>query len=279
MMLPRSADRPRPFVSVAVTGGKGGVGKTSVVVNLAVALARLGRRVGILDADFTLGNVDVLLGLAPAAHIGHLLAGEKALRDIVVDGPMGVRIIPAGSGLRDLSSLTEAEWRRLGDALDELSSDLDFLLVDTAPGISPNVTDILDGAEHVLLVTSLEPTALVDAYALIKAVSQGGGPKELGILVNAARDEAEARLVFRQLELAVSRFLDRRLSDFGYVPYDQALREAVLVQRAVVEHWPQAAASRSFRQLAMRVAGLSPQGGSGLRIVPRPPRREISQCA
>jgi flagellar biosynthesis protein FlhG len=276
----------RTAATIAVTSGKGGVGKTSVVVNLAVALARLRNRVGILDADFGLGNVDVLLGLTPQSHVGHLLAGEKDIDEIVVPGPQGVRIIPAGSGLRQLTSLSEAQWLRLARGLDHLCRELDFLLIDTAAGVSDNVVELLLGAQRVLVVTSLEPSAMVDAYAVVKVLTAGDPTKEIAVLVNGARHGDEAEMVFKQLDLAAVRFLRRGLRYFGYVPFDPAVREAVLVQRPIVDHRPQSPASRCYRMLASKIAGLAPVGGPGLRLAaPGPDRRldragaEVQQCA
>jgi flagellar biosynthesis protein FlhG len=276
----------RGVVTVAVTSGKGGVGKTNVVVNLAVALARLRNRVAILDADFGLGNVDVLLGLTPAHHLGHLLVGQKAMEDIVVEGPLGIRVVPASSGLRELTALTPAQWQRLREGIDSLAASLDFLLIDTGAGISSNVVDLLAGSERVLVVTSLEPTAVVDAYAMIKVVTSFDAAKEIGVLINGARDAAEADLVYRQLEVAATRFLHRRLKSYGFVAQDPALRDAVLRQRALVDINPQAPASRCFKILASRVASLAPLGGPGLRLVPRLERAggrlagvEAPQCA
>lgn len=276
----------RGVVTVAVTSGKGGVGKTNVVVNLAVALARLRNRVAILDADFGLGNVDVLLGLTPTHHLGHLLVGQKAMEDIVVEGPLGIRVVPASSGLRELTALTPAQWQRLREGIDSLAASLDFLLIDTGAGISSNVVDLLAGSERVLVVTSLEPTAVVDAYAMIKVVTSFDAAKEIGVLINGARDAAEADLVYRQLEVAATRFLHRRLKSYGFVAQDPALRDAVLRQRALVDIDPQAPASRCFKILASRVASLAPLGGPGLRLVPRLERAggrltgvEAPQCA
>ena len=263
------AGRHRGPVALAVTSGKGGVGKTNVVVNLAVALARLRNRVAILDADFGLGNVDVLLGLAPPSHLGHLLTGQKPIDEIVIRGPQGVRVIPAGSGLRELTALTPAHWQRLNTGLAELAVDLDFLLVDTGAGISSNVTELLFGSDRVLLVTSLDPTAVVDAYALIKILTTNNPEKEIGVVINGAESPGEAELVFGQLDVAASRFLRRRLQSYGFIVQDPVLREAVLMQRAVVEHAPDAPASRCFRTLATRISSLAPLGGPGLRLVPR----------
>jgi len=254
---------------IAITSGKGGVGKTNVVINLAASLARLGHRVGILDADFGLGNIDVMLGLTPPYHLGHFLTGEKDIDEIVVEGPLGIRIIPAGTGIRALTALTPEQWRRLEIVIRRVSAGLDFLLIDTAAGISDNVVELLLLAERVVVVTSFEPTAVVDAYAVIKILTAADPNKELGLVVNAARDADDAGLVFRQLDIASSRFLRRGLRYYGFVVQDSAVRDAVLAQRPIVDHLPQAPASRCFRILASRVAGIAPGGGSGLRVVHR----------
>jgi flagellar biosynthesis protein FlhG len=284
-MASRPPAPPAHVVTLAVTSGKGGVGKTNVAVNLAVALARLRSRVAVLDADFGLGNVDVLLGLAPRRHLGHLLAGDAPIREVLVDGPCGVRIIPASSGLQELTALAPRHWDRLNAALAEIRDELDFLIVDTGAGISNNVIDVLTSVDRVIIVTSPEPTAIVDAYALLKVLTMVDPAKEVGVLVNAVRDSGEADLVFRQLEVAATRFLHRRLVAFGHVTKDPLVRECVLMQRPVVDVHPQAPASRCFRVLAARIASLAPLGGPGLRLVPRldrsdsPARLEASQCA
>jgi flagellar biosynthesis protein FlhG len=275
-----------PMVTLAITSGKGGVGKTNVVVNLAVSLARLRHRVVVLDADFGLGNVDVLLGLAPDTHLGHALSGEKTLREVMVEGPEGIHIIPASSGLRELTVLTPAHWERLESGLQAMAEDYDFLLVDTAAGIADNVIDLLATTDRVLIVTSPEPTAVVDAYAVIKVLNAHGVQKELGVLVNDARDADEASLVFRQLQVAAERFLNRRVQSYGFVAHDPAVRDAVCLQQPVVFQHPQSPASLCFRMLASRVASLRPLGAPGLKPVPRtaPPHvndadLEAPQCA
>jgi flagellar biosynthesis protein FlhG len=255
------------LVSIAITSGKGGVGKTNVAINLAVSLARLRHRVAILDADFGLGNVDVLLGLAPSAHIGHVLTGEKKIAEVLVAGPRGVQVIPASSGIAQLTALTGAQWDRLGEALDEIAEDFDYLIIDTGAGISGNVIDAIHIASRVLVVTSLEPTAVVDAYALIKLLTTSDPAQEIGLVVNNARDASEAQLVFAQLEVAASRFLKRRITYFGFIAHDPAIRDAALVQRPIVDHLPQSPASRCFRILASRLSGMVPQGATGLRLV------------
>jgi flagellar biosynthesis protein FlhG len=263
------SDAKPTMVTLSITSGKGGVGKTNVVVNLAVALARLRHRVVVLDADFGLGNVDVLLGLAPASHLGHVLSGDKSMREVIVEGPEGIHIIPASSGLRELTTLGETHWRRLEDGLRELALDYDFLLVDTAAGIADNVIDLLAMTDRVLIVTSPEPTAVVDAYAVIKVLTAHGVQTELGVLVNDAQNADEASTVFRQLQVAAERFLNRRVQSYGFVAHDPAVRDAVCLQQPVVFQHPQSPASLCFRVLASRVAGLRPLGAPGLKPVPR----------
>ncbi len=262
---------------LAITSGKGGVGKTNVVVNLAASLARLGHRVGIIDADFGLGNIDVVLGLTPAFHLGHCLSGERTLDEITVTGPAGIRIVPAATGIRALTSLTPEQWGRFESLIARIVADLDFLLIDTAAGISNNVIDLLALADRVLVVTSPEPAAIVDAYAMVKILTGGDFERELGIVVNSARDAEEAGLVYRQLDIATSRFLGRSLRFHGFVVQDPAVRDAVLGQRPVVEHLPQAPASGCFRVLAWRLAGgagsLSP-----LRLAYRTPAPQVDSA-
>jgi flagellar biosynthesis protein FlhG len=276
-------ERVPSFATVlAVTSGKGGVGKTNVTVNVGLSLARLGYRVGILDADFGLGNVDVMLGLTPQSHVGHVLIGEKRLAEIVMTGPLGIQVIPASSGLQAMTSMTASQRMRLRDVLDEFRRQLDFLLIDTAAGISDNVIETLCLAERVALVTSLEPSSVVDAYATAKVLTHTSPSTEIGVVVNGVRDGDEAGLAFKQLDVAASRFLGRTLRYYGFIAEDRAVRDAVLVQRAVVDHLPQAVASRCFRILASRLAGLG-RGPGGLRLAVGAAvssgSTEVSQCA
>ena len=254
---------------VAITSGKGGVGKTNVSINLAASLARRGYRVGILDADFGLGNIDVMLGLTPVYHLGHYLTGERTLDEIVIEGPLGIRIIPAGTGIRALTALTPEQWQRLAGVIEQLAVGLDFLFIDTAAGISDNVIELLLTAERVMVVTSFDPAAVVDAYAVIKILTAASPRKEVGVVVSAARDADEAELVFKQLDTAATRFLQRGLRYYGFIVNDPSVRDAVLMQRPVVDHVPQAPASRCFRILASRMAGSSPGTGPGLHIAYR----------
>jgi flagellar biosynthesis protein FlhG len=266
---------------LAIASGKGGVGKTHIAINLAVALQRMGHQVGLLDADFALGNVDVLLGLAPASHLGQVLDGTAALDDVVITGPGGLQIVPTGSGLQSLTSLSATYRSRLEQVVATLRSRLDFVIVDTAPGISDAVMHTLRMADRIAVVTSLEPAAVVDAYATAKVLATGPATPEIGIVVNAVQNGDDAIVAYRQLDVAASRFLGRSLRYYGFVADDPIVRESVLTQRAVVEHQPDARASRCFRILASRVAGLGPTPGQGLRLVSPPSTSvaEATRCA
>jgi len=265
-MTPQSTSTQKRATVLAVTSGKGGVGKTNLAINVSVALARLGHRVAIVDADFGLGNIDVMLGLTPNAHVGHILSGEKSLPDVMMEGPRGLTVVPAGSGLQPLTALTMPQRERLTLALEQARASFDFLVLDTATGISDNVIETLKLAEHVLLMTSLDPAALVDAYALAKVLWQASSTAEIGLVVNGVRDGMEGRLAFRQIDLAAARFLGHHLHYFGFIPDDPAVRESMLIQRPIVDHLPQSPASRCFRLLATRLATLS-AGPGGLRLL------------
>lgn len=260
-----AAPSHRSAAVIGITSGKGGVGKTAVAVNLAISLARRGHRVGLVDADFSLGKIGVMLGLTAVAHLGDVLRGERDIEETVITGPAGVRVVPAGTGLRDLTELDGDHWMRLADNLGRFRRDLDFLLIDTAAGISNNVVDLLTACSRVLVVTSPDPTALVDGYAVTKLVAHDAPETELGLLVNQTRSTEEGALVYRQLDTAVRRFLNRQLAYYGAIPRDPALGDAVRAQEALVDRLPQAPASRSFRLLASRLAGLGPVPPAQLR--------------
>lgn len=270
MSLTPHAGQRLPATRIAVTSGKGGVGKTSLTINLAVAMSRLGHRVGILDADFALGNIDVMLGLAPEEHLGAVLDGIKTIAQVAIDGPSGVRVIPAGSGVRALTALDEPRWSRLVTAIKDTSRDLDFLIFDTATGVSDNVLDVVLLADYVLVVTSYDPAAVVDAYAMIKLISANDRVKPIGVVVNSTRDAEEAGLVFRQISLAADRFLGRSLRYDGHVLEDRAVKDSVLQQRPLIGHESSGPASRCIRRLAYRLISARPSG-----IGPWPPQPAI----
>jgi flagellar biosynthesis protein FlhG len=238
---------------VAVTSGKGGVGKTNIVANLAVSLSEMGKKVVVLDADFGLANIDVLLGLAPRFHLGHVLFGSKTLTEVMVQGPNGIRIIPASSGLQRLSELTLAQRSFLVESFSHLDADTDYFLIDTAAGISRNVIHFLLASEEVIVVSVPEPTAIVDAYAVIKVILMEDPSKTIRVLINSSENATEAREVFRQINSVVKRFLNREVAFLGHVDRDPHVPQAVRSQVLVTHRFPDAPASRCIRSLAASI--------------------------
>ncbi|MEW6266653.1 MAG: MinD/ParA family protein [Thermodesulfobacteriota bacterium] len=251
----------RPVRVISVTSGKGGVGKTNVVTNLALALAKIGQQVLIWDADLGLANIDVLLGLKPEYNIQHLLNGEKTLREILVPGPAGVRIMPASSGIQELSHLGEGQKVRLLSELDEYDDALDFLLIDTGAGISSNVMYFNLAAQERIVVVTPEPTSITDAYALIKVMATRYNQKRFNILPNQVNGPKEAKSVYTLLAGVADKHLSSISLDYlGFIPRDEALPRSVRQQRAVVEAFPRAEASLKFTELANVILRLKPEG-------------------
>ncbi len=239
---------------LAVTSGKGGVGKTNVVANLAVSLSEIGKKVIVLDADFGLANIDVLLGLTPRFHLGHVLFGNKTLTEIMVQGPKGIRIIPASSGLQRLSELTTEQRNHLVENFANLDGDADYLIIDTAAGISQNVIHFLLAAHEVIVVSAPEPTAIVDAYAVIKILLAEDSSKVIHVLINSVQSETEAREVYTQINSVVNRFLNCQVAYLGHIERDSHILQAVRNQVLVTHLFPGAPASKCFRDLARAVA-------------------------
>ncbi|HET6470669.1 MAG TPA: MinD/ParA family protein [Pseudomonadales bacterium] len=242
-----------PVQVIAVTGGKGGVGKTNVSVNLGVALCRLGRRVTLLDADLGLANVDVLLGLKPRRNLSDVLAGNASLAEVVVPGPSGLRIVPAASGTQAMVRLGAREHAGLITAFSDIAHQMDVLIVDTAAGISDEVISFLRAAQEIVVVVCNEPTSITDAYALIKVLSTNYGIARVRVLANMVRTAQEGKSVFAKLLTVTERFLDVALEYAGMIPFDEHVRRAVQRQRAVVDAYPSAKASQAFMDLAREV--------------------------
>lgn len=246
----QGARRPRV---ITVTGGKGGVGKSSVAVNLAMTLAMGSDSVMLLDADMSLANVDVMLGLSPALHLGHLLDGQCDLDQLRVGAAHGLQVIPGCSGSRKLAQLNAAEHAAVIRAFDTLPAPPHYLVVDTAAGVSDSVALFAAAADDVLLVVCDEPTSLTDAYAQIKILRRDFHIQRFHMVASMVRNAAEARGLYEKLVKVTDRFLDVAIDFSGMVPHDDHLRHAIRRQTAVVDLWPHCPASLAFKQLAQQV--------------------------
>ena len=242
-----------PVQVIAVTGGKGGIGKTNVSVNLSLALAELGRRVVLLDADLGLANVDVLLGLKPKATLADVLEGKCDLRDVMIPGPGGIRVVPAASGAANMVSLSPQQHAGLIQSFSEVGDNIDVLIVDTAAGIGDSVVSFVRAAQEALVVVCDEPTSITDAYALIKLLNRDHGMTRFRILANMVNTPQEGRMVFAKLSKVTDRFLDVALQYVGAVPFDEAVRKSVQKQRAVYEAFPRSKAAMAIRAIAQKV--------------------------
>jgi flagellar biosynthesis protein FlhG len=241
-------NRPKVF---AITSGKGGVGKTNVVGNLAIACQRMGKRVLILDADLGLANIDIIFGINPKHNIEAVIKGEKELSQVIIKGPEGVSIIPSSSGVQELAHLTEGQKINLLNEFDILNNMFDILLIDTGAGISSNVIYFNLAAEERIIVVTPEPTSITDAYALIKVMFYQHGTKNFFLLLNMVKDEIEAKSVYQNLSRVIARFMGGISIDYaGFIPWDSLLQEAVSRREPVVCCYPEGASSNSFKELA-----------------------------
>jgi flagellar biosynthesis protein FlhG len=239
---------------IAVTGGKGGVGKTNVSLNVAVSLGEQGKRVLVLDADLGLANGDVMLGLRVEKNLSHVLSGECELDDILVTGPHGIKIVPATSGTQSMVDLKPAEHAGLIRAFSELRSEYDILIIDTAAGISDMVLSFSRAAQDVLVVVCDEPTSITDAYALIKLLNREHQVYKFKIAANMVRSLREGHELFAKLSRVTDRFLDVALELAAIIPFDENVRKSVRRQKAIVDAFPKSPAAIAYRTLAARIA-------------------------
>ncbi len=236
--------------TISVTSGKGGVGKTTLVCNLAYELAKTGARVLILDGDLGMANVDIMFGQRARLNISHVLEGQCMLEDIMIEVSSGVSLIPGGSGVYGLNSLGPMQKHLLLDQVGRLNRSFDYMLVDTAPGIDDNVLYLNSAAQEIMVVVTPDPSSLTDAYALIKVLNQRHRENRFSIITNMVRDESEGRAVFQKLSDVASRFLCVSLDYRGFVPNDLILRQSIRSQQLVVEVQSRCPSSLAIRALS-----------------------------
>jgi len=242
--------RPSNINVIAVTSGKGGVGKTNVAVNLAVSLAKMGKSVVLFDADLGLGNVDIALGLKPRFDLRHVISGERTLEEILMEGPEGVRIVPASSGVASMNDLSASQQAGLVRAFSELTFAVDTLIVDTGAGIDFSVRTFASACQEIIVVICDEPTSITDAYALIKVLNRECGVKRFQLLANMVQNDMQGRQLFGKVSRVTDRFLDVHLGYLGAIPKDEYLCKAVQRQSAVVQIYPQSQSAKALISLA-----------------------------
>jgi flagellar biosynthesis protein FlhG len=253
-----SATMPHRARTIAVTSGKGGVGKSNIALNMAIAMARLGKSVCLLDACLGLGNIDLLCGLNGYWNLSHVVTGARALKDIVLDGPDGIHVIPGASGLIELADCPETVQRQLLFQMKELERDHDLLIVDTSTGIHRMVRQFAMAADQVLLVTTPETTSIADAYATIKAMASPDCPP-LDIVVNQVESASQAKAIVARLQQTSKMFLKKPVGYAGHVVRDPAVASAVAQRKPFVVESANCPAATDIHQLARRVIS---NGGS-----------------
>jgi len=244
---------PKPVKIIAVSSGKGGVGKTNVSVNLAISMAKQGKEVILLDADLGLANVDVLLGLTTEYDLSHVMKGERTLEEVIVDGPSNIKVIPASTGVSEMANLSPARQMGLINAFSDLGCAVDVMIIDTGAGISDSVISFCGASQDVIVVVHDEPASITDAYAFIKVMSRKHNVSRFHVLANMTHDAREGRELFAKLSKATDRFLDVVLNFIGAVPYDGKLRKAIQHQRAVVDVFPHSPSALAFKRITKQI--------------------------
>ncbi len=250
-------------IIVAITSGKGGVGKTNIAANLAVCLAAWRQKVVLFDADLSLANLDVVMGLNSRYNIGHVLRGQKSIDEIIHTGPGGLSVVCGGSGLEQLADLNEFQRQRLLAELAKLQGSSEIIIVDTAAGISKSVIAFCLASDHTLVVTTPQATAMTDAYATTKVLSKNHYPGHISVVVNMAESISQGRETYRHMASVAKRFLDRHLYDAGVILRDEQLNHAVRMRKPVVLAYPKANVSKSLASLARKLSSDLPAESDG----------------
>lgn len=244
---------------IAISGGKGGVGKTTISVNLSMMLAKMGKKVMLFDADLGLANIDVLLGIKPKLTINDVLNGKASLNEVCVTGPSGIKIIPGASGVQGLADLDTMKSIELIKSFSTMAEDIDYMLVDVAAGISKQVIQFTHASQNILLVVCNDPSSMIDSYAVTKILYQMHNRNNFGVIINKVKTMKEGYDVFLRFQETVSKFLNANIEYVGYVPSDDYINMAAREHSPVVSKYPFSPASIAFNELAKGVSIWSSQ--------------------
>jgi flagellar biosynthesis protein FlhG len=238
---------------ITISSGKGGVGKSNLSLNLALALTEFKQKVMLLDADMGLANIDVILGLTPLYNLAHVIIGEKTISDIIIEGPHGLKIIPGGSGMQELANLKDWELESFLTKLSKIEGEADYLLIDTGAGLSNTVLSFALAADELIVVTTSEPTAITDAYGFIKTLCQQDYPGQIYIVVNRASSPKDAAIVYNKLKIAANKFLNYNISFLGFIIEDPKVGQAIQNQKAFIIAYPQSTAANNLYNIAAKI--------------------------
>lgn len=254
----------RPAKVISITSGKGGVGKTSFCINFALALVKLDKKVLIFDADLGMANVDVLLNVKPEYDIQDVISGTSTIKEIVTDGPGGISLIPGASGLQQLAYLSDSEFNRIISGFNEIEKEFDYILIDTGAGLSKNVTDFLLASDEILLVTTPEPHAIMDAYSIIKVLTDLGAKNNVSLVINKCESKSEALGVLNKMRSTSHRFLNVSINYIGHIFEDKNVSKSIKFQMPFMLMFPDCSASKCIREIAQIHTGVCSTGQSGV---------------
>lgn len=242
----RKMTENKPVQVITVTGGKGGIGKTNIAANLSVAMANKGKKVLVMDADLGLANMDIILGVEAKYNLSHVLNGNKTIDEIIVDGPSGIKIIPAASGIQEMAEMGYREYAGIIREFNNISYSPDVLIIDSAAGIASDVIAFSRASHDIIVVVCDEPASITDAYALIKILDREHSVKKFRILANMVKTHADGRILFNKLMKVTDRFLDVTLDYIGAIPYDEYMKKAIQKQKPVVNLYPRSPSSMAL---------------------------------
>lgn len=238
---------------LVVTSGKGGVGKSTLALNLALNLCARGKKVVLMDADLGLANLDIMLGLVPQYNLHHLILGKKSLKDITITGPYGLKIIPGGSGINELANLESDELKRIIAELGKLDGQFDYMIIDTGAGISKNVITFVLAANEVLVITTPEPTAITDAYGIVKSIARKSQAINLYLVVNRVASNSEGIMVAEKFKLVCQKFLELSITPLGHIVDEPLVGEGIRRQQPFITLFPKTAASNNINTITERL--------------------------